>query len=163
MSKKWGENQFLNFFLYFQKAQKTEHWRGRKGQNQCKSHKSIEMWATCQSFLELFIDLLTKFSIYCGITGPTELCSAVLTLSWCKLLFGLRLQAIDDLLCLEQAIITPPGIRELYFMFGEYSWKVWSFLKSYWERMDIWKKGGRVRNRKELKEKKTWSGYNVWE
>lgn len=123
MSKKWGENQFLNFFLYFQKAQKTEHWRGRKGQNQCKSHKSIEMWATCQSFLELFIDLLTKFSIYCGITGPTELCSAVLVLSWCKLLFGLRLQAIDDLLCLEQAIINSTWNSGIIF----HVW--WIFLK----------------------------------
>lgn len=123
MSKKWGENQFLNFFLYFQKAQKTEHWRGRKGQNQCKSHKSIEMWATCQSFLELFIDLLTKFSIYCGITDPTELCSAVLALPWCKLLFGLRLQAIHDLLCLEQAIINSTWNSGIIF----HVW--WIFLK----------------------------------
>lgn len=102
MSKKWGEK--LIFFI-FQKAQKTEHWRGRKGQNQCKSHKPTEMWANCQSSLELFIDLLIKFSIYHDIPGPTELCSAMLGLPWCKLLFGLRLQATRDLPCLEQAII----------------------------------------------------------
>lgn len=63
----------------------------------------------------------------------------------------------------SRLLFTPPGIQGLYSMFSEYSWKVWSFLKSYWESVVLWKKGGRVRERKEWKEEKMWSGYNVWE
>lgn len=125
------------------------------------------MWATCQSSLELFIDLLIKFSIYHDIPGHIDLCSTMLALPWCKLLFGLRLQASGftwpSVLGAGYLLFTPPGIWGLYSMFREYSWKAWSFLKSYWESVVLWNKGGRVRERKGWKEEKMWSGYNVWE